>query len=96
VTIEDFEAFIANLEKQKLTKASSCASPSPMRCAAVGRATGDRRVACVGRCDARSSQNVESEARPALYALRALAIALSENSATRAAWWMQHCSSARD
>lgn len=82
VTIEDFEKYISNLEKQKLTPASS------MRVAVADamRRSWTRPLATVGlpvcldpllahrkACTLRSG--------PALYALRALAIALSENSA---------------
>lgn len=82
VTIQDFEAFISNLEKSKLTAASS------MRVAVADamRRSWARPLATVAlpvvldpmlvhrkSCDAKPG--------PALYALRALAIALSENSA---------------
>lgn len=82
VTIEDFEKYLANLEKQKLTQASS------MRVAVADamRRSWTRPLATVGLpvgLDAllahRNAQNPKPG--PALYALRALAIALSENSA---------------
>jgi pyruvate/2-oxoglutarate dehydrogenase complex dihydrolipoamide acyltransferase (E2) component len=82
VTIDDFEKFIAQLETQTLTPASS------MRVAVADamRRSATRPIATVGRplnlepilahrktCDPRPG--------PALYLLRALGIALSENSA---------------
>ncbi|MEO7297591.1 MAG: dihydrolipoamide acetyltransferase family protein [Verrucomicrobiota bacterium] len=82
VTIEDFEKFLTNLEKNKLTPASS------MRIAVADamRRSWTRPLATVALpvcLDAllahRKSSKVKSG--PALYALRALAIALSENSA---------------
>jgi pyruvate/2-oxoglutarate dehydrogenase complex dihydrolipoamide acyltransferase (E2) component len=82
VTIQDFEKYIANLEKQKLTQAST------MRVAVADamRRSWTRPLATVGlpvQLDAllahRRSQNPKPG--PALYALRALAVALSENSA---------------
>jgi len=82
VTVEDFEKYIANLEKQRLTQAST------MRVAVADamRRSWTRPLATVGLPVAidsllahRKSQNPKPG--PALYALRALAIALSENSA---------------
>ena len=82
VTIQDFEKFIASLEQQKLTKASS------MRVAVADamRRSWTRPLATVGlpAClDAvlahRKSQNPKPG--PTLYALRALAVALARNSA---------------
>ena len=82
VTIQDFEKFIANLEAQKLTPAST------MRVAVADamRRSWTRPLATVGLpvcldpvLAHRKSQNPKPG--PALYALRALAIALSENSA---------------
>ena len=82
VTVEDFEKYIAGLEKQKLTPASS------MRVAVADamRRSWTRPLATVGmpvNLDPllvhRKAQ--ENKPGPALYALRALAIALSENSA---------------
>jgi pyruvate/2-oxoglutarate dehydrogenase complex dihydrolipoamide acyltransferase (E2) component len=82
VTIQDFEKFIANLEKHKLTEASH------MRVAVADamRRSWTRPIATVGlpmcldpllahrkTCDPKPG--------PALYALRALAVALAENSA---------------
>jgi len=82
VTIEDFEKYLTNLEKQKLTQASTMrvAVADAMRrswtrpLATVGLAVGlDPLLAHRKQC--------EPKPGPALYALRALAIALSENSA---------------
>jgi pyruvate/2-oxoglutarate dehydrogenase complex dihydrolipoamide acyltransferase (E2) component len=82
VTIEDFEKFITHLEQQKMSGASS------MRVAVADamRRSWTRPLATVGLpviVDAilahRKNQNPKPG--PALYALRALAIALSENSA---------------
>jgi pyruvate/2-oxoglutarate dehydrogenase complex dihydrolipoamide acyltransferase (E2) component len=82
VTIEDFEKYLSNLEKQKLTQAST------MRVAVADamRRSWTRPLATVGLpvgldelLAHRKSQTPKPG--PALYALRALAIALSENSA---------------
>lgn len=82
VTVEDFEAFVTRLEQNRLTPASS------MRIAVADamRRSWTRPIATVGmpvRLDAllahRSKQNPKPG--PALYALRALALALGENSA---------------
>jgi pyruvate/2-oxoglutarate dehydrogenase complex dihydrolipoamide acyltransferase (E2) component len=82
VTVEDFERYISNLEKQKLTPASS------MRVAVADamRRSWTRPLATVGMpvlmdrlLAHRKAQAVKPG--PALYGLRALAIALSENSA---------------
>jgi pyruvate/2-oxoglutarate dehydrogenase complex dihydrolipoamide acyltransferase (E2) component len=82
VTIQDFEKYLANLEKQRLTPAST------MRVAVADamRRSWTRPIANVGLSvglDAllahRKLQNPKPG--PALYALRALAIALAENSA---------------
>jgi pyruvate/2-oxoglutarate dehydrogenase complex dihydrolipoamide acyltransferase (E2) component len=82
VTIQDFEKFIANLEQNKLTPASS------MRVAVADamRRSWARPLATVARpicVDAMLEHRKRSHAKsgPALYALRALAIALAENSA---------------
>ena len=82
VTIQDFEKFITNLEQNKLTPASS------MRVAVADamRRSWARPLATVARpvcVDAMLEHRKRSQAKPgpALYALRALAIALSENSA---------------
>jgi pyruvate/2-oxoglutarate dehydrogenase complex dihydrolipoamide acyltransferase (E2) component len=82
VTIEDFEKFISNLEKNKLSTASS------MRIAVADamRRSWTRPLATVALpvcLDALLAHRKSSakKAGPALYALRALAIALSENSA---------------
>ena len=82
VTVEDFEKFIANLEKQRMSQASS------MRVAVADamRRSWTRPLATVGlpvTLDALLAHRKSSEPKPgpALYALRALAIALAENSA---------------
>jgi len=82
VTIEDFEKFITTLEKHKMSGASS------MRVAVADamRRSWTRPLATVGlpvRLDAVLAHRKTSNPKPgpALYALRALAIALSENSA---------------
>ncbi len=82
VTVEDFEKFIANLEKQKMSQASS------MRVAVADamRRSWTRPLATVGlpvQLDAMLAHRKISNPKPgpALYALRALAIALAENSA---------------
>jgi pyruvate/2-oxoglutarate dehydrogenase complex dihydrolipoamide acyltransferase (E2) component len=82
VTIEDFEKFITALEKQKMSGASS------MRVAVADamRRSWTRPLATVGLpvlLDALLAHRKTSNPKPgpALYALRALAIALSENSA---------------
>jgi pyruvate/2-oxoglutarate dehydrogenase complex dihydrolipoamide acyltransferase (E2) component len=81
VTIQDFENFIANLEKSKLTTASS------MRVAVADamRRSWTRPLATVALpicIDPLLAHRKASETKPgpALYALRALAIALSEDS----------------
>ncbi len=82
VTIEDFEKFISNLEKHKLSSAST------MRIAVADamRRSWTRPLATVALpccldplLNHRKAASVKTG--PALYALRALAIALSENSA---------------
>jgi len=82
VTIQDFEKFITNLEKHKLSQASS------MRVAVADamRRSWTRPLATVALpvCfDAMLAHRKQSQPKPgpALYALRALAVALSENSA---------------
>lgn len=82
VTVEDFEKYIASLEKQKLSGASS------MRVAVADamRRSWTRPLATVGLpviIDAvlAHRKTCEPKPGPALYALRALAVALSENSA---------------
>jgi pyruvate/2-oxoglutarate dehydrogenase complex dihydrolipoamide acyltransferase (E2) component len=82
VTIEDFEKYLANLEKQKLTQAST------MRVAVADamRRSWTRPLATVGMPAGLDALLAHRKAQtpkpgPALYALRALAIALSENSA---------------
>jgi len=83
VTIQDFEAFITNLEQSKLTSASS------MRVAVADamRRSWTRPLATVALplpLDPMLAHRKSSDPKPgpALYALRALAIALSENSAS--------------
>jgi pyruvate/2-oxoglutarate dehydrogenase complex dihydrolipoamide acyltransferase (E2) component len=82
VTIDDLENFIVNLEKHKLTGASS------MRIAVADamRRSWTRPLATVALpvcIDALLAHRKKSEVKPgpALYALRALALALAENSA---------------
>ena len=82
VTIDDFEKFIASLEKQKMSKASS------MRVAVADamRRSWTRPIATVGlpvQLDVLLAHRKASNPKPgpALYALRALAIALAESSA---------------
>jgi pyruvate/2-oxoglutarate dehydrogenase complex dihydrolipoamide acyltransferase (E2) component len=82
VTIEDLEKYIANLEKHKLTEAST------MRVAVADamRRSWTRPLATVGlpvQLDAVLAHRKKAEPKPgpALYALRALALALAENSA---------------
>lgn len=82
VTIEDLEKYLANLEKQKLTGAST------MRVAVADamRRSWTRPLATVGlpvRLDAVLAHRKKADPKPgpALYALRALALALAENSA---------------
>jgi pyruvate/2-oxoglutarate dehydrogenase complex dihydrolipoamide acyltransferase (E2) component len=82
VTVEDFEKYIASLEKQKLSGASS------MRVAVADamRRSWTRPLATVGLpvvIDAvlAHRKTCEPKPGPALYALRALALALAENSA---------------
>jgi pyruvate/2-oxoglutarate dehydrogenase complex dihydrolipoamide acyltransferase (E2) component len=83
VTIKDFEKFLANLEKNKLTQASS------MRVAVADamRRSWTRPIATVALpvCLDRvlvHRKTCDPKPGPALYALRALAVALAENSAT--------------
>ena len=82
VTIQDFEGFLTNLEKQKLTPASS------MRVAVADamRRSWTRPLAMVAlptNIDPLLAHRKTSNPKPgpALYALRALGMALSENSA---------------
>ena len=82
VTIQDFEKFLASLENQKLTQASS------MRVAVADamRRSWTRPLATVAlptNLDAMLAHRKVSNPKPgpALYALRALGIALAENSA---------------
>ena len=82
VTVQDFELFLANLEKHQITPASS------MRVAVADamRRSWTRPLATVAlpvELDALLAHRKAGpgKAGPALYALRALAIALSENSA---------------
>ena len=82
LTVEDFEKFITSLEKHKMSGASS------MRVAVADamRRSWTRPLATVGlpvQLDAVLAHRKTSNPKPgpALYALRALALALSENSA---------------
>ena len=82
VTIQDFEKFVAKLDEHKISPAS------PMRVAIADamRRSCSRPLATVGRSvqlDTLLAHRKASDpkAGPALYALRALAIALGENSA---------------
>jgi pyruvate/2-oxoglutarate dehydrogenase complex dihydrolipoamide acyltransferase (E2) component len=82
VTVEDFEKFMVHLDKQKLSKASS------MRVAVADamRRSWTRPLATVGlpvALDAllKHRKSCDPKPGPALYALRALALALAENSA---------------
>jgi pyruvate/2-oxoglutarate dehydrogenase complex dihydrolipoamide acyltransferase (E2) component len=82
VTIQDFEKFLANLEKHKLSSASS------MRVAVADamRRSWTRPLATVGlplvlEALLAHRKTLNPKPGPALYALRALAIALAENSA---------------
>ncbi|MGB9601422.1 MAG: dihydrolipoamide acetyltransferase family protein [Limisphaerales bacterium] len=82
ITIEDFERYIAYIEKQKQTKASS------MRVAIADamRRSWTRPLATVGlyaNLDRvlEHRKNLSPKPGPSLYGLRALAIALAENSA---------------
>ena len=82
VTVEDFEKFLSQLENHKLSPASS------MRVAVADamRRSWTRPIATVGmpvRIDAMLAHRKASDPKPgpALYALRALAVALGENSA---------------
>ncbi len=82
VTVEDFEKYIASLEKQKMSDASS------MRVAVADamRRSWTRPLATVGLpviIDAvlAHRKTCEPKPGPALYAMRALALALAENSA---------------
>ena len=82
VTIEDFEKFIAVLEKQKM----SAASPMRVAVADAMRRSWTRPLATVGlpvQIEAVLAHRKISDPKPgpALYALRALAIALAEKSA---------------
>ena len=83
VTVEDFEIFMTQLEEHKMTGAS------PMRIAVADsmRRSWTRPLATIGiRVNmepllAHRKHHQEPKAGPALYAMRALAIALSENTA---------------
>lgn len=82
VTVEDFERYIANLDKQKLTPASS------MRVAVADamRRSWTRPLATVGMPVSMDPLLAHRKAQPkkpgpTLYGLRALAMALAENSA---------------
>lgn len=82
VTVEDFESFLRSLEQHKLTPAS------PMRIAVADsmRRSWTRPLATVGSpimLDAMLAHRRRTDPKPgpALYAIRALAIALAENTA---------------
>jgi hypothetical protein len=82
VTVEDFEAFLRGLEQHLMTKAS------PMRIAVADsmRRAWSRPLATVGSpimLDAMLAHRKKANPKPgpALYAIRALAIALAENTA---------------
>jgi len=82
VTVEDLEKFLRNLDQQRLTEASSMR----VTVADAMRRSWTRPLATVGlpvRLDAILAHRKAShpKAGPALYGLRALAIALAENSA---------------
>ena len=83
VTIQDFEKFLANLERQKLSEASS------MRVAVADamRRSWTRPLATVGLPTCLDPilahrKTLDPKPGPSLYALRALALALAQNSAT--------------
>lgn len=83
VTVEDFEAFLRGLEQHRLTPAS------PMRIAVADsmRRSWTRPLATVGSpvmLDALLAHRKKADPKPgpALYAIRALALALAENTAT--------------
>lgn len=82
VTVEDFEAFLRGLEQHRMTKAS------PMRIAVADsmRRAWTRPLATVGSpimLDAMLAHRKKADPKPgpALYAIRALALALAENTA---------------
>jgi pyruvate/2-oxoglutarate dehydrogenase complex dihydrolipoamide acyltransferase (E2) component len=82
VTVEDFEAFLRGLEQHRMTKAS------PMRIAVADsmRRAWTRPLATVGSpimLDAMLAHRKKANPKPgpALYAIRALALALAENTA---------------
>jgi pyruvate/2-oxoglutarate dehydrogenase complex dihydrolipoamide acyltransferase (E2) component len=82
VTVEDFEKFVSQLDSHHLTKAS------PMRIAVADsmRRSWSRPLATVGRpvtLDALLAHRKAADPKPgpALYAIRALALALAENTA---------------
>src|SRR5690606_21653953 len=82
VTIEDLEGFLARLDEHK----QSAASPMRIAVADAMRRSWTRPLATVGRpvlLDAvlNHRRKQTTKAGPALYTLRALAIALGENSA---------------
>lgn len=83
VTVEDFEAFLRSLEQHRLTPAS------PMRIAVADsmRRSWTRPLATVGSpvmLDALLAHRKKADPKPgpALYAIRALALALAENTAS--------------
>ncbi len=82
VTIQDFEKFLANLEKAKLTPASSMrvAVADAMRRSWARPLATVALPVCLEEMLAHRKA-LETKPGPALYALRALALALAENSA---------------
>jgi pyruvate/2-oxoglutarate dehydrogenase complex dihydrolipoamide acyltransferase (E2) component len=82
VTIQDFEKFLANLEKHKLTKASTMrvAVADAMR-RSWTRPLATVALPCSFEAMLAHRKGSPQKSGPALYALRALALALAENSA---------------
>jgi pyruvate/2-oxoglutarate dehydrogenase complex dihydrolipoamide acyltransferase (E2) component len=81
VTIQDFERFLANLEKHKLTNASTMrvAVADAMR-RSWTRPLATVALPCLFEAMLAHRNVSKPKAGPALYALRALAVALAENS----------------
>jgi len=81
VTIQDFERFLANLEKNKLTNASTMrvAVADAMR-RSWTRPLATVALPCLFEAVLAHRNVSKPKAGPALYALRALAVALAENS----------------
>jgi pyruvate/2-oxoglutarate dehydrogenase complex dihydrolipoamide acyltransferase (E2) component len=82
VTIQDFERFLANLEKHKLTNASTMrvAVADAMR-RSWTRPLATVALPCLFEALLAHRKASQPKPGPALYALRALAVALAENSA---------------